>query len=83
MDDGNHSIKKNILMMETSHTLNGDAEEPLFDQRFEFRDFAYDARSKFVIYVSLTLKNWYIVIILFYFLIKFIIGKATAFFKKY
>ena len=38
--------------METSLSLDGDAEEPSFDQRFEFRDFAYDPRSKFVIYVS-------------------------------
>lgn len=71
MDDGNHSIKKNILMMETSHTLNGDAEEPLFDQRFEFRDFAYDARSKLVIYVSLSFQN---LIYCYYFISYFLIS---------
>eukprot|EP00111_Clytia_hemisphaerica_P020111 TCONS_00059266-protein len=52
--DGNHCSKKSPFskQMETNlKSLENYSEEPVLDTRFEFRDFAYDPRAKFVIMV--------------------------------
>jgi len=53
--DGNQPLKKSPFskLMETGLTLETTAEEPVYDSRFEFRDYAYDAYSKLVFMVTI------------------------------